>query len=205
MVEPARLKREVRHGLNLPRTASFRCVEAVKAAAAAAAAFSVSRVSSFMSPLVRESERQSSATRMCHPHTRCPTETLLQKALGPHFPTSAKKSALVSRGSAPFLHSEMKSPHSRQDRCQQPGQLCLASPLVPAPRSCPPRRGAGVEGCCQHGPSLRSRCQPLAALPEKISPGKTCAKHAVGATDWLNPPVGRMLPGAGPPGATDTL
>lgn len=39
---------------DLPSTASFRCVDAVKAAAAAAAAFSVSRVSSFMSPLARE-------------------------------------------------------------------------------------------------------------------------------------------------------
>lgn len=44
-------------GLNLPKTASFRCVDAVKAAAAAAAAFSVSRVSSFMSPLVRKREK----------------------------------------------------------------------------------------------------------------------------------------------------
>lgn len=39
---------------DLPSTASFRCVDAVKAAAAAAAVFSVSRVSSFMSPLARE-------------------------------------------------------------------------------------------------------------------------------------------------------
>lgn len=42
------------HAWYLPKRASFKCAEAVKAAAAAAAAFSVSKVSSFRSLLVRE-------------------------------------------------------------------------------------------------------------------------------------------------------
>lgn len=53
---------------DLPRTASFRSVEAVKAAAAAAAAFSVSRVSSLMSPLGREAEAFLSHVAVPPPH-----------------------------------------------------------------------------------------------------------------------------------------
>lgn len=53
---------------DLPRTASFRSVEAVKAAAAAAAAFSVSRVSSLMSPLGREAETFLSHVAVPPPH-----------------------------------------------------------------------------------------------------------------------------------------
>lgn len=53
---------------DLPRTASFRSVEAVKAAAAAAAAFSVSRVSSLMSPLGREAEAFLSHGAVPPPH-----------------------------------------------------------------------------------------------------------------------------------------
>lgn len=61
--------RGLRLGLNLPKTASFRCVDAVKAAAAAAAAFSVSRVSSFMSPLVRKREICKITTWNCDLHS----------------------------------------------------------------------------------------------------------------------------------------
>lgn len=52
-------KKSFCHAQHLPKRASFKCVEAVNAAAAAAAAFSDSRVSSFRSLLVRQMDVKS--------------------------------------------------------------------------------------------------------------------------------------------------
>lgn len=113
------------------------------------------------------------------------------------FSHESWKSALGLRGSAVFPHGDEEA--------------LPRLPFNPSPMEPPPAQlvlGAGGERCCQHGPSLRSGCQLLAAVPGKISPGKTCVKHAAAAA-WavrlLNPPVRGMLPGAEPPGATNTL
>lgn len=121
---------------DLPRTASFRSVEAVKAAAAAAAAFSVSRVSSLMSPLGREAEAFLSHVAVPPPHPM-PCGDIASQVLRITFSHKSKESALGLGGSAPFFHVEMKNPTAGKPlSAARPALSCL--PFNPSPVDLPP-------------------------------------------------------------------